>query len=127
MLASLSLVVNAGIEDIVDFMIPAVAASTLNFVYLMLGRRVVSLLRWQVLWQHRALQVVPILMVANAMFVGSWIVLFSFHGGIVAAAIFGLVCAVTNLIPIILVSAFPNVLHFLQRALCSFVAQRKIA
>ena len=49
LLASLGLIVNAGIEGIVDFVIVAVATPTLNFVYLMLGRRVVNLLQWPVL------------------------------------------------------------------------------
>jgi len=52
------------------------------------------------------LQFVLILIVANAMFLGSWIVLFSFHGGIIAAAIFGLLCCVTNPVSIMFVGSF---------------------
>jgi hypothetical protein len=53
-LASLGLIINAGIEGVVDFVIVAVAASTLSFVYLMLGRRAVSSLQWPVLCAHVA-------------------------------------------------------------------------
>ena len=117
-LGSLGLIVNTGVEGIVTFMIPAVAASILNFVYLMLGRRIVGSLRSPVLWRHLALQVVLVLMVANAMFVGSWTVLFFFPAGIIDAAIFGLICAATNLVPIMLVGAFGWSLSLVKRASC---------
>src|ERR1700754_2301887 len=83
-LASLGLVVNAGIEGVVYFMIPAVAASILNFVYLMLGGRVVNSLQWPAL-RHRPFHGALVLIVANAAFVGSWTLLFSFRGGGVVA------------------------------------------
>jgi len=52
------------------------------------------------------------------MFVGSWIVLFSFHGGIVGAAIFGLFCVVTNLVPIVLVAALGRIFGLMEQASC---------
>ena len=105
-LASLGLVVLAGIGYVVEFVIAAVSMSSLNAVYLLLGQRVVAALDRPWLVRHPLLQAGSILICANAMFSGSLISLFSFHGGFFQSAIFSLFFVVTNLVPIVIVAIF---------------------
>lgn len=125
-LASLGLVVQAGAEYVVGFAIVAIAMAALNAVYLMLGQRAVVALNWPRPARHPVLQAILILIFANAMFAGSFIILFSFQGqgGFVESAIFSLFCVVTNLVPIVIVAIFGWISRLISRALRRFCGSR---
>jgi hypothetical protein len=98
----------------------------LNVVYLLLGQRVVSAIGWPMLAYRPMLRAILVLICGNAMFAGSLIALFSFQGRFAESAIFSLLLAATNPVPIMIVLFFGWMFYLTQRVSCGRAGRDKI-
>jgi hypothetical protein len=110
-LVSLGMIVVEGMKPVIYFAILAAALATLNVMFLMLGSKITTLSRSQIIMRHPALQVAAVVICATAMFDAILTAMFSLRGDFAWAVDISLFISETNLVSISIVLLFDWILR----------------
>ena len=113
-LMSLGMVVVEGMKPVIYIAIFAAALATLNVMSLMLGSRIVTSSRSQIIMRHPALQVSAVVICATAMFYAILTAMLSLRGDFAWAVDASLLVSETNLVSILIVLLFDWILRIVR-------------
>ncbi|WP_342712188.1 hypothetical protein AAFG13_12600 [Bradyrhizobium sp. B124] len=104
-LVTLGMIALQGFESLIPFILVAASLSSLHFLCLFFGNRFVGSLQAATVQRSRPLKFVLMLIFANLFFIVSFAAVLSVSGNVLDHILLSAIVAVTNLVPVLLVTA----------------------